>query len=282
MNARGEVVWRLDRRTHHSVTRDDDGNFWVCEARIISDPAEAMSRCLGLVPPIIEDRALKVSPDGDVLDEFSLLDVVFASKFRSLFWTTESGASRFTGDRLHMNDVEPLSAAMADTYPLFEAGDLVVSLRNLNLVLVVGAATREIKWSLGAPLIAQHDPDFIGDGWVSVFNNNRDDQAGQVLGGSQVLAFRPHTGETRTIYPGKRSRRERRFYTEVAGNAQQLPGGHWLITESTAGRVFEVDENGRTVWEWGQDPHGDGTVSEVLEARQYPVSRARVEAWPPR
>jgi hypothetical protein len=34
------------------------------------------------------------------------------------------------------------------------------------------------------------------------------------------------------------------------GDAQRLEGGNILITEATFGRVFEVTEKGRIVWEW--------------------------------
>lgn len=41
-----------------------------------------------------------------------------------------------------------------------------------------------------------------------------------------------------------------RFYTEKMGGCQGLPNQNVLITESGSGRAFEVDREGRVVWEF--------------------------------
>lgn len=40
------------------------------------------------------------------------------------------------------------------------------------------------------------------------------------------------------------------FFTKRAGVQQRLPNGNTLITESEAGRVIEVTQDGRIVWEY--------------------------------
>lgn len=281
MNAAGEVLWRLDRRTHHSVHRADDGTFWVCAARWVEEAGDVIRRFPGLVPPISEDLVLQVSPDGEVLREISVLEVVFAHpELKALIW--KIGHTRTT-DVLHLNDVEPLSAELAGDYPMFAAGDLVLSLRYIDLVFVMDPGTKAVKWWRAEPHRWQHDPDFIGDGWISVFDNNPDGSLdGAFLGGSRLLAYQPHTGAMRQIYPAPGGAAgERRFYTMMGGKAQLLENGHWLLTEAQFGRLFEIDEHGHTVWEWGQQRHADGkTVSEVLEGTRYPqISPEIVRSW---
>ncbi len=293
MNAKGEVIWKLDRRTHHSIHRAENGNFWVCEAVWIEDLAIAFTRFPGLKPPFTEDRVIEVTPDGKVLRVISTLEVLWKSEHRGALWTTGPAGPNRTGDVLHLNDVEPLTTAMAAEYPLFEAGDLVISLCYTNLVMVFDPDTLEVKWSANYPFVRQHDPDFIGDGWITVFDNHTDETAnGQFLGGSRLLAFRPHTGEQRQIYPVASSGsghpgsghpgsgHERRFYTWIGGKAQHLDNDHWLISEATGGRVFEINGAGQTVWEWGHERHADGlTISEVLEGTRYPISPETVKGW---
>jgi len=277
LDAAGNVVWRLDRRTHHSVHRAENGNFWVCAARWVEDAETVVRRFPGLIPPVVEDLALEVTPDGEVVREISLLEAVWRSEHRARFWSLE----RRSSDVLHCNDVEPLGTALAAEYPLFEAGDLLVSARNLDLVFVIDPNTLTMRWSADRPHLRQHDPDFLGDGWISVFDNRTDHAPrGEFLGGSRLIALRPHTGEVRTIHPAPGTTAPR-FYTPQAGKAQRLESGNWLITEAVPGRVFEVDASGRTVWEWIQEPV-DGLVAEVLEGTRYPVSRAQVAAWGPR
>ncbi len=277
----GEVVWRLNQRTHHSVARDDDGNFWVSMVRWIETEEQRAGRFKGLELPLAEDCVLKVSPEGDVLQTVSMLETVYDSDMRELLW--KIGAVQH-GDALHLNDVEPLSASMADQYPLFEAGDLVVSLRHIDAVFVLDPDTKEVKWSAHEPFMRQHDPDFVGGGWVSVFDNRNDPSPdGSVLGGSRLWLLQPHTGAQRLVYPGPEatSDHERPFYTNIGGKAQRFDDGHWLLTEAQYGRVFEIDPQGNTVWEWGCERRPDGrTISEMLEGTSYPYSADQVRSWP--
>ena len=180
----------------------------------------------------------------------------------------------------------PLPTRLADQYPLFEAGDLVVSLYQLNLVFVFDPETKKVKWSRITPLVHQHDPDFIGDGLISVFNNNADGTPeGIILGGSSMLQFQTKTQEMTQIYPrldgpSAKTSKERVFYTPVGGKAQQLDNGNWLLTEAVGARILEVDTQGRTVWEWCQKRHDDGVmISEVLEGTWYPYTSEQVAAW---
>jgi hypothetical protein len=279
LDARGRMIWRLDRRTHHSVHRDEDGNFWVCGVNWIDNDQQLAGRFPGLRLPIAEDFAVRVSPDGKILEEISMLEAVFAGELKHLLWRDKP--PRF-GDHLHMNDVEPLSTAMAADYPTLSAGDLLVSLRNLDAVAVLDRQTRRFKWSVNSPFRGQHDPDFIGDGWISVFDNNFDGAAAGPAAASRLLAFRPHTGEHKQLYPvATPSGHERPFFTKHGGKAQLLDNGHWVVTDAVSARVFEIDRSGHTTWEWGQSPHANGTkIFEVLEGTRYPYTGADVSRWP--
>lgn len=275
MTASGEVLWRLPRRTHHSVTRDEDGNFWVCAMRWLEEGNPRLEAFPGLEAPLAEDQAIKVSPDGQILKEFSVLEALVRSGDYRLVWKTGQRSS----DLLHLNDVEPLSSAMAPEYPLFEAGDLVVSMRWISAVAVLDGQDGHVKWFASDPFLWQHDPDFIGNGWIRVFDNNADaTNDGRWLGGSRIVDIRPHTGERRVVLPTPASDR---FYTMGGGKCQSLPNGNLLITEARAGRVFEVDPSGRTVWEWIQTPYeGDPSfVAEVLEGTRYNITPETVKSW---
>ena len=285
LNARGDVVWKVDRRTHHSVARDDDGNFWVPVVSWAEDFEVLVKKYLGLWPPVTIEGALKVSPAGEILEEHDFLAALCASPHKSLLWTTGPSAGSRRYDIVHQNDVEPLPAALADQYPLFAAGDLLVSMCYLNAVFVYDPRTRAIKWLQSGPYVRQHDPDFLGDGWVSVFDNRTDESpGGQFLGGSQLVAVQPHTGASKVLYAGSAAGTglRRPFYSGFGGKAQRLANGHWLLTEPTGGRVFEVDTEGRIRWEWVQAPERDRMLCEVLEGTRYTIARDRVLAWPRR
>src|SRR5690606_36098536 len=108
------------------------------------------------------------SPDGRVLKETSILDVIARSGCEGVLFASGAHgpeiAMPLDGDFTHINDVEVLGAERATQFPLFAADDIAVSLRNLNLVLVLDGADKAIKWWMVGPFMRQHDPDFTEDG----------------------------------------------------------------------------------------------------------------------
>ena len=56
-------------------------------------------------------------------------------------------------------DVEELGPELADAFPQFAVGDLLVSMRSLNLIAVLDGSTHDVKWWQIGPWHRQHDPD---------------------------------------------------------------------------------------------------------------------------
>lgn len=277
LDACGDVVWRLTLGNHHSVTRAEDGSFWIPAVRRAGPPRTPghPEGLPGLEGPIFQDRILHVSEAGEVLESFNVLDLLYENDLErhlaKASWKEDT-------DLTHLNDVEPLSASMAGDYPSFEAGDLLVSLRFLDLVFVFDPASRRVKWHASHPFRQQHDPDFMGNGWIGVFDNNVDGTArGTMLGGSRIVAIEPHTDSTRILFPTSRSDP---FYTRSIGQWQRLANGNLLLTESGAARVVEVAPDGRTVWEWAASAYRDSRVPEVPDATRHDLSARDVASWP--
>lgn len=269
LDACGQVLWRLSKRTHHSVARAADGSFWI--------PAQMGDRTTdysGLDEPVLPEQILHISASGDVLEAIDLIDLLFENELERFLFKIHGPLPR--GELLHLNDVEPLSPSMADAYPLFEAGDLLVSLRDIHLVFVLDPDTNEVKWHTFGPFIRQHDPDFIGDGKIGVFDNNPDGtHRGKVLGGSRIVVLHPPSDSTNLLFPTAKSDS---FYTEAGGKWQPLENGNLLLTEAQAGRVVEVASNGAPVWEWVRAPDGS-RVPQVLDAARYDLTEEKVSGW---
>lgn len=267
LDACGEVKWRIRDAHHHSVAPAGDGTFWVSasDAERAPDPISGDE-------VVRHDRLVHLSGDGEVLREIDVFDILRENdellRRHLRYWPSDT----------HLNDVEPLPASMEDEYPAFDAGDLLVSLRHLNLVFVVDPATLEVEWWVGGPFIFQHDPDFVGEGWIGVFDNNWDGtDRGTRLGGSRVVAFHPTADSTAVWF---RSSEATPLYTWDRGNWQLLDNGNLLITESTAGRVAEVSPDGHLVWEWIQAPYDDTSVPRIYWAERYDVGREQASSWP--
>lgn len=270
----GEVVWTVRRMTHHALERASDGGFWV--------PARQYVETGGDFPlfegPYEEDFIYKLSAEGDVLSEISVPKLLFDRGLLPLwlangqFWVRNIP----TNELVHLNDIEELSEELAPAFPMFEAGDLMVSLRQLNLIFVVDPDTHEIKWHKTGPWIRQHDPDFLADGTISIFNNNADDtDDGSILGGSSIMVVDPATGVVKTVYGGTP---DQPMYTHLRGVHQYLAGGNILITEDGGGRVLEVDARGEVVWEY-VNRYDEESVARVSNAIRYPRDYFTVEDW---
>jgi hypothetical protein len=264
-NACSEIVWKLPYRTHHSVDRDDDGNFWVAG---LNWRETRVDTYVHLKPPFVDETVLKVSPDGEILDEIFVLESLYNSGYQGVLADI---IPKY--DVTHVNDVEVLGADMADSFTMFEAGDIMVSLRNLSLVIVIDGVSHAVKWHFRHPLIHQHDPDFESDGHIVIFDNQDDTtRDGSGYGRSRLLRVNPATDDYEVVYPVND---DQPLYTQEGGKHQLLDNGNRLITEANPGRVVEVSPEGETVWNWiiGQD--ADGLVPEVLEGTRYPAEYAK-------
>jgi len=279
MNAQGDVVWKLPYRVHHSISRDESGNFWVPGTKWIENNPQGRERLAlfpGLRPPVNDDFAVQVSPSGEILREISILKVLYDSGYRKYIWQLRNGGPGDQGDILHINDIEPLPSAIADEYPLFNANDLIVSSRVLSAIFVIDIETETVKW-LSRAFVRQHDPDFIGGGYVLVFDNKTDgSDDGKFMGGSEIVIVKPGEDQRHVVYPATD---KQGFYTRHGGKVQELDNGNLLITEARGGRVFEIDRAGNTVWEWVAELYDDKNVPEVLEGTRYAITPEQVAAW---
>ncbi len=274
LDACGNVLWTLKEGGHHSISQGEDGTFWVTA---VSPEKRSSSENYpdgfpGLPDPVWMDRIFHVSGNGEVLDDTLVLDLLYENDLERYIPKLGLG----NADVTHLNDIEPLPERMADEYPLFEAGDLVLSLHHINLVLVFDPESKKVKWHTTGPFILQHDPDFLGEGWIGIFDNNMDGRKGKMLGGSRVVTIQPHTDSTKVLFTPQKLER---FYTPIRGKWQMLENGNMLLTESEAARVVEVMPGGNLVWEWIQKPH-NSKVPSVTKASRHDLTREDVASWP--
>jgi len=275
MNACGKVVWKLPSRTHHVVYPSGDGTFWVAGRRWIEQKTD---RHPGLISPYTEETLLQVSKDGKVLRDISVLDVIYESGHEGLMFASKYEPGIGTGsdnDFMHLNDVEVLEESMADAFPLFRVGDIMISLRNINAVMVIDGKKGHIKWSITHPFIRQHDPDFTKDGFITVFDNRREGfntVEPQEFGGSRIIKINPATKEVTKLYPKKP---EQKFFSNVLGKHQHLANGNMLLSEAEFGRALEVTRSGEIVWSY-INRWDETRTAFVEQATRYPAQFAQV------
>ena len=262
MNACGGVVWRLPYETSHSVAMDDEGNLWVPARRVHREPDADYST---YVPPFDEPMVLKVSPDGRILREISVFDVLRRNHLEGLLYPGQPSEDfRLSGDVLHLNDVQVFPSGMKPG--VFKPGDVMISLRNIDTVVVFDPGDLSLRWYSTGMTSGQHDPDFVDGDTVILFDNDFPAPSSGAPG-SAVVALSAATGARHVLYEASASED---FFSWMMGNVQRLPQGHLLITDTMQGKAFEVDREGNTVWRYINFT-GAGTVGIVELASRLPT-----------
>lgn len=230
----GEAMWTRHGSFHHSLASDPRGGLWTWRGA-----TSAFDQFQYL---------LRFDPEtGQTIEEISLVDdIIMASKTNQAVFTLvpgfqlkEADSYRSVSDLFHPNDLEVLQPGMADAFPDFEAGDLLMSFRNINLVAVIDPETYDIKWWSHGPWIQQHDPDFNASGEITLFNNNGWRKP------SNIIAIDPSTRALREvpIDPAQR------FYSQYMGKHEFLDDGTLQVVVPFGGRMLEFDRDGELLLE---------------------------------
>ena len=138
-------------------------------------------------------------------------------------------------------------------------GDWLISFRLTSTVVIVDAETGAIKWrwgpqsvfpehdkKFGPPELShQHDAQMLDNGNILVFDNGCHRLRGPSW--SRVVEVDPNNFEFKWTYAGPTILE---FYSFMVSGAQRLANGNTLITEGATGRILEVTESHRPVWEY--------------------------------
>ncbi len=248
IDACGKPIWSVNGNFHHSITRDGEGGLitWRDETivRLDEKTGEELST-------LDVRRDIVPAAGGEQRGYFDM---------RTVMPEKPGGPMTYLTDPFHPNDAEALRADMAAAFPMFEAGDILFSLREINMIAVVDPKTGRMKWWRHGPWNKQHDPDFQPDGTITVFDNATG------TGRSLIRRINPANNRVSTVFSGGE---EIPFYSWRRGKHQVLPGGNLLLTEAERGRVLEIDPSGRLVWE--RDMRWDADYNLIVtEARQVP------------
>ena len=259
----GRVKWRLARNANHSLELDDAGNFWTQEDEDWKTPLKGLPN---YAPNFDNFIIMQVSPTGRMMREIPIFDLLQRNNLQGLLYLSsiENQSTVVTGDTLHVNDVEVFSKRMKSD--LFKPGDIMISLRNINAILVFDPATLVVKAITVGHFVRQHDPDFLDGSTISLLDNNNvgTDPA---HGSSRIVEYSFKTGRQRILFEGNAAHP---FYTDFLGKQQRLSNGDLLITEATHGRAFEATPDGQVIWEY-RNVIGPNLVGLLTEAQRIPM-----------
>jgi Arylsulfotransferase (ASST) len=238
------LIWKNLDHFHHDFDFGPDGRIYGLSQDFRAKPPPGLGH---LHLPVLEDFLVVLSPEGDTLKKISLLDAVNKSAFRRYLWlVTPYGL----GDPLHTNNVDVLDAAAAarleHKIPEAAAGQVLLSFRELagGTIALLDVAKAKIVWAMRGSWLSQHDPDTLPDGNLLLFDNRGHIGPG---GASRIVEVDPGDGRMVWQYAGNGGHI---FQSMIRSDQQRQPNGNTLITESDGGRLLEITDSGKIVWEF--------------------------------
>jgi hypothetical protein len=224
----GDLTWffQLPRKgdfPHHDLHKLDNGNYLILGNEITTHA----------------DYIWEVNEQKEVVWEWWSQDHI--ETFPT--WDPDSP------DPTHSNSIQelPPNRWYEGGDERFRPGNILVSGRNLDTIFIIDRLTGEVVWTYSEGLDRQHEALMVSEGLVDaglilIFNNGLENR--YAYRSSAVQAIDPVSAEVVWEH------RSENFFSSVGGTAQPLPGNTTLITSSQGGRVFEIDHDGRFVWEW--------------------------------
>ncbi len=238
MTKDSKIIWKYPGKVHHHYTVARNGRIYAISQRLKTDPIPGVERAS---PPFLDDLVVILSPDGAVLKEISILEALRDSDYRGILDFLPGSTS---GDYIHANEAEVIEPEVAANHAFLEAGQVLVSLRDLDLVVVIDPESERVVWALTGGWRGQHDPDFLDNGNLLLFDNLGKLGPG---GRSRVIEVDPVTQEFKWVYAGDA---DNPFQSDLRSQQQRLPNGNTLIVESDQGRIFEVTPDKEIVWDY--------------------------------
>lgn len=307
LDRESNLIWKAPVSAHHDLAIADDGKIHVltespkqvkCDDGVhtildqlitVLEPSGALSCEFSLFDVLRTDGTVSALMDRELVRRHGGFDLEGwaaspaathsadeAAEVRELLETGTCPADRTRAlrllrrlpgspcDVLHANTVDILGAHPRG---LWRAGDVLVSLRSLDLVAVLDLREQRVVWAWGdGELSGQHQPSMTPDGNIILMDN------GVTAGRSRLVEVEP--AEKKIVWQYVTDPPED-FYTPVAGGCEVLPDGNILVTQAQSGRAFEITRDGDVVWEWNVNIDAAEKGAKVSRVKLYRLSPVR-------
>lgn len=167
-------------------------------------------------------------------------------------------------DPLHTN----AATVVERDSPPFKKGDLILSFFNFHELLAVrgwesGKAKQVWRYAPTDHIITPHGPRLMDNGHVLYFENGE----GMTRVKSSVREMDPLTNTI--VWEWNKGGA---LHAPFCGYVQDLPGERFLVSETTAARMTEVDRRGRELWSFLFPFEGKGKKERARSCRGYKVT----------
>ena len=238
MDKDANVIWTYTGHINNDFEQTANGTIYAVEHIIRSDaPGDYAMPYL----PFLEDNISIINAnDGSLEKRISLIDAILNSPYRDMLHQLQFSPD---DDPTHSNSIEVIEKSHPDVWWL-QKGMLLISVRDLNALVVLDPQTEQIVYAASLPLRHQHDVDYLDNGHILMFDNQGSFKEG---GYSRIYEFDPKDMAQVWTFEGSQSAP---FHTEFFGTQERLANGNTLIIDAEHGRIFEVTTNKEIVWDY--------------------------------
>jgi arylsulfotransferase ASST len=230
------VRWSWEAPVHHELFVEPSGGVWAL--------THALTKTSDLHSdePIWDDYVVQLSPQGQPVRKISILESLRRSSYAPLLTRLAHEEDVF-----HTNSLQVLDGTAADRSPLWRKGNLLLSIRNLELLAILDPDARRLVWALTGQWHQQHCGRLLPNGHLLLFDN-----LGSLHAASRILEVDPWTQQVVWSYGGVPGQD---FFSETNGFLRRLSNGNTIVGETNVGRVLEVTPEGDVVWEFVSPYH---------------------------
>jgi hypothetical protein len=280
LNKDSKLLWKYAARVHHDLDVDEQGMIYTLAEHV---QREAPAGLDYLPTPYVAESLVVLSPDGEEVTRVPIAEAFRDSPYDLVLSTAiaeqalprerTNAASAFDallgplskGDLLHANSVKVLTPARARQFPLFQAGQVLISLRSFDCLAVLDVRKRSVVWAARGPWRIQHDAEFLDNGHLLVFDNHGWSKGCRVLEYDPVTQAIPWSYSDADASP---------FFASFRGMKQRLPNGNTLIVDPDNRRLLEVTPGKELVWENycsfpPVPPNQEAGIRAITSARRY-------------
>ncbi len=259
------ILWTFDENAHHDFHVDPrSGNITA----LVQHMEKGDDKLYGTgSSTVLVDELVVLSPKGREISRLSIGDAFQNSPYALLLNDYQKNSAQW--DRFHTNSVDVLQPELAEKFPMFAPGNVLLSIRNMDTVAVIDMDKKSVIWAYNGLWRAQHSAHFLSNGNILVFDNKGHAEGRSIY--SRIVEMNPATLGINWSFVGSQ---RNPFFTDSYGRVQRLPNGNTLITESLKSHVFEVDMAGKKVWEY-RIPQ-----VEIQRSKKAPRSTEKVDKIP--
>ena len=260
----GALRWRRELPVHHDVVERHDGSLVVLTRRQRWLPDRWPQARL------VDNGVAVLSPDGALLEERSLYDMLDSRPDLFAFLPIESGPEGPVLDFLHANFLHWMQRPeLARRNSLYAPSKVLVTVRNQDSIAIFDFEAAELVWAWGqGELLRPHDATMLANGNILVFDNRTGE------GASRIVELDPIAREIVWDYPRGGAPD---FYSGSLAKKSLRPSTATMPGETNRGRGFEVTPEGDVVWEYRTPHRNEESQPAALRVERYLPSELSID-----